>query len=169
VIILSVDRQAEIFLFSVLMGLGAGMLYDAIKIFRLIIPHKKVFSEAEDGFYWIGCALFVASFMLENNSGEIRFFSVAAFFMAMGLYSVTLSPLIMRISESIVCLLKKLFLLFLEIILTPLRLVFFVVKKPAKFAKNKVKKRVYTVLILIKKYVKIKVVTYGGRLHLNRK
>jgi len=168
-IILSVDKQAEIFLLSVLLGAGAGFFYDAVKIIRLLIPHGRLLSDIEDGIYWIACALFVVTFMLEKNNGEIRLFSVTAFFAAMLIYSVTLSRFVMGISEKIAVVIKKIIMVFIEITLTPVKLVYMFAKPPAEFVRNKVKKRIYTVLILIKKYAKIKVITYRQMLHLNRK
>ena len=165
-IILAVDRQAEIFILSLLMGVCGGFFYDCINILRLIVPHKKIISSLEDGIYWIICIYGVFNIMLNNNSGEIRLFSVMAFFGALILYNATISKVIMSVSEKIVNIIKFIVRLFLEIILTPFRILWIIFKRPVKFVNNNIKKTRTRLLILIKKYVKIYVITLRERLRL---
>ena len=155
-IILAVDRQAEIFLFSLFCGVCAAFLYDMLKTFRLVVFHTKTMEYAEDCIYWLFCAFVFFSFMLKNNSGEIRFFSIGAFFAAIIIYNLTLGKTVSSLSEKTVYFLKKAVKLFWEIICTPFKLLWAVLKKPVFFVGKKAEKKLRTVLILIQKYVKIK-------------
>lgn len=163
-VILAVDRQAEVFLYSLMIGAAAGFFYDALKILRLMIPHSKFMESLEDGIYWVACAFTMFALMLKNNSGEIRLFSITAFFGAMIIYNLTLSRVLMAVSQKVVYLIKKALRLFFEIILTPFRLVWLLIRRPVVFARNKAQKRGRRVLILIKKYAKINIITAKERL-----
>lgn len=155
-IILAVDRQAEIFLLSLFYGVCAAFLYDIVKTLRLIVPHAKIAEYAEDCIYWLFCAFALFSLMLKNNSGEIRIFSIGAFFAAIIIYNLTLGKIILSLSEKAVYFLKKIINFFLEAIFTPFKLLWAVLKKPVIFAGKKVRKKLSSVLHLIEKYVKIK-------------
>lgn len=155
-IILAVDRQAEIFLFSLFCGICAAFLYDMLKTFRLMVSHTKIAEYTEDCIYWLFCAFVFFSFMLKNNSGEVRFFSICAFFAAIIIYNLTLGKTVSSLSAKIVYFLKKTLKLFCEIICTPFKLLWTVLKKPVFFIGKKAEKKLRTVLILIQKYVKIK-------------
>ena len=139
-IILAVDRQAEIFLFSLFCGVCAAFLYDMLKTFRLMVFHTKIAEYAEDCIYWLFCAFALFSFMLKNNSGEVRFFSIGAFFAAIIIYNLTLGKTVSSLSE----------------ICTPFKLLWTVLTKPVFFVGKKAEKKLRTVLILIQKCAKIK-------------
>ena len=167
--ILSADRQAEIFMLSFMLGVYCAFFYAVIKAIRIIIPHGRIVSGVEDGVYWAGCGLFVVKYMLEKNNGEIRIFSVMAFFSAMLLYHIIFGPIIERMLEKTAYVIRKILLAAAECVAMPFKLVHHIFRRPAKKACNKVKKTGYAVLILIKKYVKIKMITIRALLRPSKK
>lgn len=67
--------ETEIFLLSVLLGGGMGIVYDFLRILRTLIKHGKIVTFAEDFFYMLlfGFALFTFSTGL---TGSVRYFSL---------------------------------------------------------------------------------------------
>ena len=128
--ILSLHTQARLFLLTVLMGGGMGLVYDGLRLLRLTIPHKKCWIQAEDGLFWLGAVFLVFGVMLRASRGEIRFFSIFGLFGGMGLYFLTLSPLVMAVSDRLLRLVKYLIFLFLHVIFTPIRLILLPFWKP---------------------------------------
>ena len=130
--ILSVSVQAKLFLTTILCGVLTGFFYDIIRIFRMLAKHKKIFIALEDGIYWLVVSLIVFFVMLVESFGEIRIFSIFGVFLGMFFYFLTISSLSLRFAQIIINITKKIFLLFLEIILTPFRLILMIFSVPAK-------------------------------------
>lgn len=154
--ILSVNSQAVLFLTAAAMGAAAGLAYDCIKIFRLIIKHGRLAVQIEDGLYWVAVGFVVFAVMLDKNYGEIRFFSVLGIFLGMGLYFLTLSRIIMSVSDKIISFLKKCVKIFIEIVLTPFKLVWMIISTPVKKFTNFNKRCCRKGLQLFRMCVKIK-------------
>lgn len=72
---LGLALETEIFLLSVLLGGGMGVVYDFLRVIRALIPHGKIFTFIEDFAYVVlfGFALFTFSTGL---TGSVRYFSV---------------------------------------------------------------------------------------------
>jgi len=132
IMILSVSFQAKLFLTTIFCGFLTGFFYDLIRIFRLMIKHKKIFIALEDGIYWLLVSVIVFFVMLIESFGEIRIFSIVGVFMGMVFYFLTISPLVLRCAQMIINITKRILLLFLEIILTPFRLLLMIFSIPAK-------------------------------------
>lgn len=163
--ILSLHAQAQLFLLTVLLGGGMGLFYDGLRVFRHALRHNTFWVQAEDGLFWLLAVFLVFCVMLRANAGEIRFFTILGLFGGMGLYFLTLSRMVLAVSDKIICLVKAVLCLFWCIITTPFRLLWLVfcrpVKKIGRFCEKQRKKLLQT----IKLYVKIIV----HRLHINRR
>lgn len=143
--ILSLQGQAQLFLLTVLLGGALGLVYDCLRVFRHIIPHKRLWVQIEDGLFWLVAVFFVFAVMLGANYGEIRFFSILGMFGGMGLYFLTLSHLVIAVSDRVIYIVKKVLFLLFTIIMTPFRLVYLIIRKPlrkAGFFCDKIKKKV---------------------------
>jgi len=143
--ILSLQGQAQLFLLTVLLGGALGLVYDCLRVFRIIIPHKRLWIQMEDGLFWLSAVFFVFAVMLGANEGEIRFFTILGMFGGMGLYFLTLSRLVIAVSDRVICVVKKVLLLLFTIIMTPFRLVYLVIRRPLQKAGlfcGKIKKKV---------------------------
>ena len=157
--ILSLSNQATLFLMTVAAGFISGTLYDAFRIIRLVVRHKRVFIQLEDGLYWLLVVFLIFIFMLNRNYGEIRPFSVGGVFLGMIMYFTLVSPAVMGISHIIINAVKYILTLLITIILTPLRLIYIILGRPILKLIKKGLKFVKKGLHLFKVYAKIKLST----------
>lgn len=128
--ILSLHAQAGLFLLTILMGGGMGLLYDGLRVFRHALHHKPFWIQLEDGLFWLLAVFVVFCVMLQASGGEIRFFSILGLFGGMGLYFLLLSPFVIAVSDSIIRLVKDIVGLFWRIVTTPFRLVYLIFRGP---------------------------------------
>ena len=154
--ILSLNEQAKLFLFVILAGALIAASYDALRIFRKMIPHSMILIQLEDAFYWVGTAFFLFFMLLQQNHGEIRFFVIIGAFLGMLCYFLTLSPFINKISDKIVAVIHKIIVTFITILLTPFRLIYILLRKPVRKTNTFFHKKMKKVLQFCKGYVKIK-------------
>lgn len=164
--ILSLHAQARLFLLTVLMGGGMGLLYDALRVFRHALHHKPLWVQLEDGLFWILAVFLVFGVMLHASGGEIRFFSILGLFGGMGLYWLTLSRLVIAVSDRVISLVKYIAGLFWRIVTTPFRLLYLVFGKPLKriggFCDKQWKKLLQSVKVCVK--IKLKHCRLGWRM-----
>ena len=154
--ILSLHAQAQLFLLTVLLGGGMGLIYDGLRVFRHALPHKPFWVQLEDGVFWLAAVFLVFGVMLHASSGEIRFFSIFGLFGGMGLYFLTLSRLVIAVSDRIIWLVKYIAVLFFRIVATPFRLVWLPLRKPLKKIRGFCEKQRKKLLHSLKLYVKMK-------------
>lgn len=154
--ILSLHAQAQLFLLTVLMGSGMGLVYDGLRVFRHALPHKHLWVQLEDGLFWLIAVFLVFGVMLHASSGEIRFFSIFGLFGGMGLYFLTLSRLVIAVSDRIIALVKYITVLFFRILSTPFRLVWLLIRKPLQKVRRFCGKKRKKLLHSFKLYVKMK-------------
>lgn len=100
----SVSEQTELFLLSVILGAGLGILYDCFRVVRIIFPPAKKAGAVclLDIIFWLcyGFAVFLYSVLL--GRGQVRFFyffgSAAGFI----LYLISIGNLITGIIRKVV-------------------------------------------------------------------
>ena len=154
--ILSLHAQAQLFLLTVLLGGGMGLVYDGLRVFRHGLPHKRFWIQMEDGLFWLTAVFLVFGVMLHASIGEIRFFSIFGLFGGMGLYFLALSPFVMAASDRILRLIKSVIFLFFHIVFTPIRLFFLPFRKPLQKIRGFCAKQRKKLLQSLKLYVKMK-------------
>lgn len=154
--ILSLHAQARLFLLTILLGGGMGLAYDGLRVFRHALPHKAFWIQIEDGLFWVAAVFLVFGVMLWASSGEIRFFSIFGLFGGMGLYFLTLSHLVIAVSDRILWLVKCVAMLFCRIIITPFWLIFLPFRNPLKKIRGFCRKQRKKLLHSGKLYVKMK-------------
>ena len=154
--ILSLHAQAQLFLLTILLGGGMGLVYDGLRVFRHALPHKVFWIQMEDGLFWVAAVFLVFGVMLQASSGEIRFFSIFGLFGGMGLYFLTLSRLVIAVSDRIIWLVKYIATLLFRIVMTPILLLFLPFRKPLKKMRGFCVKQRKKLLQSVKVYVKMK-------------
>lgn len=155
--ILSLHAQAQLFLLTILLGGGMGLVYDGLRVFRHALPHKPFWIQLEDGLFWLAAVFLVFGVMLHASSGEIRFFSIFGLFGGMGLYWLTLSRLVIAVSDRIIALVKYIAGLLWRIITTPFRLVWLLFRRPLWKISSFCEKQRKKLLHSCKVYVKMKI------------
>lgn len=152
--ILSLHAQARLFLLTVLLGGGMGIVYDGLRILRHALPHRLLWVQAEDGLFWLLAVFLVFRVMLCASAGEIRFFTILGLFGGMGLYFLTLSPVVLALSDRIIRLTAYLLRLFFRILSTPFRLLWLLFRRPAKkmvgFCEKQRKKLLHSIKVCVK-------------------
>ena len=80
--------QAEARLMGLSFELGVILMvsYDVLRLFRLLIPHKVFWTGIEDFIFWIYAAVMTFGLLFEENSGELRAYSIICVFTGMLLY-----------------------------------------------------------------------------------
>jgi len=157
--ILSVASQASIFLMSVTLGFFAGFVYDLFRILRKSIKHPDFLTQFEDLIFWIFVSGLIFYFVLNKNSGEIRFYIILGSFLGMGLYFMTLSRFVLAVSMTIINFLKEVFLTLYKIVIFPIRIIIMLLKIPIRALRIRVKKIQKPAKKLLQKpvkYVRIK-------------
>lgn len=131
--ILSMSEQTWLFLTTVAAGFVIGFVYDIFRILRKTVPHNDFIVQIEDILYCVAVSLLMFYFMLHRNYGEIRFFSIAGAALGMILYFCTLSPLVMKVSVTVIQFLKKVVLTALGILFWPIKAIIKLLAVPLKW------------------------------------
>ena len=92
----SILKEADILLKALATGAVLILVYDFLRIIRRLVPHGTIWIAIEDILFWVGSAVAVFAMLYQENDGYLRGFSIGGVVLGMILYSVTLSPLVVR-------------------------------------------------------------------------
>lgn len=167
--ILSLSFQSNLFITTVIWGVGLAFLYDLIRVLRLAFKHSRVFIAAEDVLYWIGVSFTVFFVILSESFGEVRAFCILGVFLGMLFYSLALSKIFLSVSETVINIIKKILRVLIEIIMTPFKLLMKLLHKPARKTYNFVGRKFKKLLHLLKVYAKIRLYRVKGYVKVSQK
>ncbi len=136
--ILSMNEQIFLFFVSIAIGIGGGLLYGLICIFRKYIAHNILVIYLEDIFFWSIYSITTFLIMLCLNYGEIRPYILMGIFSGLILYGLFIHKYIIKILSPFIYILR----LISEIILTPVMIVVYPFKKIGYFIKKHLKNSV---------------------------
>jgi spore cortex biosynthesis protein YabQ len=136
-------QQTLLFLSTVAGGAVIGLIYDFFRIFRKTTPHKGIFIQLEDMLFWLTATGLFFYFMLNENYGEIRFFSILGIALGMVLYFATVSVLIVRLSVILINFMKRVVSAAIKIVLLPVKLLITLFMPPLKKLAQFVHKRLH--------------------------
>ena len=88
--------ENEFLLHALLMGIFITFIYDLLRIFRRVVPHRGFFVSAEDVLFWIYCGGEVFLLMYHESDGTLRWFAVFGALAGMFLYRKLVSPLLVK-------------------------------------------------------------------------
>lgn len=137
---LSMAQQTEIFLWSVVFGFALGAFYDVFRILRLIIPTGTIAAFVEDTLFWLISAFSTFLFILNINSGEIRWYILLGIFAGALIYHVSIGALVVRFSKALIALIHKLAHLLANLFRKPARAVRSKMRRGARAGRAKTKK-----------------------------
>ena len=89
------------------MGVALCLLYDIFRILRLCKTPSKSSAFLQDMLFWIVSAFLTFGLMMVRASGEVRLFILAAQALGFAICRVSVSPILMRISERIIKFAKR--------------------------------------------------------------
>lgn len=100
---LGLELERELFLLSVVLGCGLGLLYDIFRVFRAALPHGKILTFFEDIIYTFlyGFALFT---FCTGLTGAIRGFVLVGM-----LEHLTVGNAVISVMRSLFSIIRKLF------------------------------------------------------------
>ena len=88
--------ENEFLLHALFMGIFITFIYDLLRIFRKVVPHRGFFVSAEDLLFWIYCAEEVFLLMYHESDGTLRWFAVLGALTGMFLYRKLVSPFFVK-------------------------------------------------------------------------
>lgn len=83
--------ETEYLLSCFLLGILLTMLYDVLRITRIVLPRKLFMIGIEDAIYWLVAAVAVFILLYKGNDGIIRWYAIAAVATAMFLFNLCVS------------------------------------------------------------------------------
>lgn len=88
----------ETHLFFVCLSLGVvlALIYDGVRILRLLFRHRDWLVDIEDLLYWIFTAWMVFRTLFRYNQGVLRGYAFMGMFLGVVVYLLTLSNLLLR-------------------------------------------------------------------------
>lgn len=133
-------QEVTFFLHSVFMGLLITFVYDWILVFRKLVKHGSVLISVEDFIFWLVCGIAVFYMLYRENNGVLRWFAVVGASLGMLLYKAIIRDRFIYIMST--CIHKILWFVFriIQIVLKPLKCLFFKVKRILHFIAKKMKK-----------------------------
>ncbi|MBO5088909.1 MAG: spore cortex biosynthesis protein YabQ [Lachnospiraceae bacterium] len=89
--------EIQLFLICLMLGAALALVYDGIRIFRLLIPHQDWVVDVEDLVYWVFTAWMVFRTLFYYNQGMLRGYAFLGMFLGMLVYMLTVSRLLLFI------------------------------------------------------------------------
>lgn len=149
---LSLSEQTAYFLWSLVLGLALGLLYDLVRAVRMLLRARGLHIVVSDVVFFTLCGVLTALFALPFNKGDVRGFIIfgeAVGFLTyrltlgsiMGKIYAHLATLLRKVAQKILGLIEKIFTFLLKILHTLLYNVGVVIDKSLKRAAEKRKLR----------------------------
>ncbi len=92
----NIQYEVRLLFASFLTGIGLLMVYDCIRVFRLLFSHRPFWVGIEDMLYWIYSSLIVFTLLYRENDGSLRAYAIVAVFAGMVLYQWLISRRILK-------------------------------------------------------------------------
>lgn len=103
----SVPEELRLLILSVAAGVPLGMCRDAVRAIRLILPHNRFLTAAEDILLLAGYALFLMFFASCAARGHLRLYYVIGNAIGFTIYSLTLGRAVMSALNAVLRLVIK--------------------------------------------------------------
>ncbi len=100
------EQQLLFFAGACLLGIPCGILWDAFRLFRKLIPHHSAAVAAEDILFPVICGVLISGYISGFAMGEFRMYHVIGCVLGFVLYECTLSRLVMGIGTALCTVLK---------------------------------------------------------------
>ncbi|MBQ8514916.1 MAG: spore cortex biosynthesis protein YabQ [Ruminococcus sp.] len=98
---LTIHEETLLFLASVLLGCGLGILFDLLRTLRILLPHKSWFVALEDVLFLLVWAGAVVSFTSVLAKGDLRMYYILGSSMGFVLYRLLLGNPVTRLLRRI--------------------------------------------------------------------
>lgn len=99
--------EVELFIVCLLLGGFLALIYDGLRIFRMLLPHCEPVVDVEDLIFWLFTAWMVFRTLFYYNRGALRGYAFLGMFLGVIVYSLTVSRLLLFLAGQIAPCFKK--------------------------------------------------------------
>lgn len=92
----NIQYELRLLFASFFTGIGLLMVYDCIRVFRILFAHRSFWVGMEDMLYWIYSSLIVFTLLYRENDGNLRAYAIASVFLGMVLYQWLISRKLLK-------------------------------------------------------------------------
>lgn len=114
-----IAEQTSVFLQSILLGVAVGALYDVFRIFRAAFRTSAVGIFFQDLLYFALVGILTFSFFLTFCKGQFRLYVLAGEAIGATVYLLSVGEIIMRFSDAIIRLIRRLLRFLYRIFIRP--------------------------------------------------
>jgi spore cortex biosynthesis protein YabQ len=132
-LLISVNNQVIIFLYSIIAGIIIAFIYDLFRIKRKKIKSRAFVTYLEDFVYWLIVAIIMFSSFYISNDGEMRGYIFFGTIIGLIFYVLFLSKIVITVSMAILNLLTRIFVFVWKVATYPIRIIFRILKVPMRF------------------------------------
>lgn len=93
----TIKYEAFLIVLSFATGIWLMMVYDTLRLLRLMIRHHSLVIGLEDLFYWIGAGAVTFRLLYEYNDGILRAYIIGGVLAGMILYDRAVSRFVFRV------------------------------------------------------------------------
>ena len=103
----SVSAQTAEFLFSALLGIYLGVLFDVIRTVRTYMPKRRWITAVFDAVFWLIAVISLLGFVMTVSGGKMRWYVLAGAFCGGFVYMAALSGIVYKVLVSVIAVMKK--------------------------------------------------------------
>lgn len=115
----TIAEETLLFLKACLLGVGMGILYDVVRIFRIAVKCPKFIVFIQDLAYFIFLTVVSFSFLIACNDGRLRVFIIIGEIMGAVAYFFSVSIVLLKLAKALIALVKKILFVLYRILLFP--------------------------------------------------
>lgn len=97
----SLSYECQIFLYSIILGIGLGIVFDIFRVIRAVIPHNNFFVAFEDILFMLIWTFSLVIFSVELSGGNIRFFCFVGTFLGFVIYFFSVGKIVITFIRNI--------------------------------------------------------------------
>lgn len=140
--ILSLSTQTRSFLLSLGFGLIIGILYDVLRVVRILLSFSKIATYVTDFLFSVLSAVMTFLFCLSVTNGEVRLYIILGEFIGFSVFYLSFGTVAVKFSEKTVKKIFNVFSKFFRFIFSPFIKIFTVVSIKCTKLRKKVQKTV---------------------------
>lgn len=92
----NIHYEAQLAVLSVGTGIWLMIVYDFLRMLRILIPHNMFWTGIEDFGYWIYCGFTTFALLYRQNDGSLRAYVIVGTFLGMAGYQYLISSRLIK-------------------------------------------------------------------------
>lgn len=89
--------ELQLLFTSLTVGICLMVVYDGLRVFRILIPHGNFWTGIEDTIYWAGSSITTFLLLFRQNDGILRWYAIAGVLAGMLVYNLTVSRILLKL------------------------------------------------------------------------